>query len=133
MSKFFKLIIFAFVVSMFCGCSILSKNTVAGSYLEEGTGYSMKKDIAFNMAVSNALMKISNEHSSSVSSAERQLYITNEKSQGRASESFTYEQNGAVKSNATINEYKIIRRRYTKYRNQWKCVVTVSVSFENVN
>ena len=26
---FFKLIIFAFVVSMFCGCSILSKNTVS--------------------------------------------------------------------------------------------------------
>ena len=134
MKKIINLIIISVLsIVMLSGCSVLAKNNFAGSYVEEGTGYSMKKDVAFNMAVTNALMKISNEHSSSVKSAERQLYATTENSNGRSAETFNYESDGSVKSNATINEYKIISRRYIKYRRRWKSKVTVAVKFEDVN
>ena len=133
MKNFITFIIIAALSSvMFSGCAIFSKNTFAGSYVEEGTGYSMKKDIAFNMAVHNALAKISNEHSSSVNSAERQLYTNVERSRGRAAETFTYESNGSTKSNAQISDYKIVRRWYYKRRGQWRCIVTVAVEYENV-
>lgn len=134
MKKFINIIfIAACVVIMFNSCGT-AKNISANSFVEEGTGFSMKKDVAFDMAVNNALVKITNEHSSAVESSERQLYASNETNRGRNNENYSYEHNSVNKSKAQINDYKILKRkyRYNRFRNRWECNVTVSVDFSNV-
>lgn len=129
--KFIFIVVFTAVIVSGCGTA---KNFSRNSFVEEGTGISMKKDIAFDMAVNNALVKISNEHSSSVNADERQLYVSNETNRGRNNENYTYELNSSKNSMAQISEYKIVKRKYkyNRFRNRWECNVTVSVDFNNV-
>ena len=135
MKKVINFVMAALVFFAAVSCGTI-KSAPIRDYSEEGTGFSMKKDIAFNMAVANALEKISNEHGVSIESYSKKSYSTFEKSHnGRPSEVFEYKTDGETKTKSMINDYRVVERKYSyDTRNQqWVCTVKVVVSYENVN
>ena len=115
------------------GCGT-SRNLSSRAIVEEGTGYSMKKDIAFSMAVTNALAKISSEHKVDVTTADSQKYRTSESSKERPAESYTFESAAGTASKMTVSRYEVISREYNyiRSRKQWECKVSVSVDPGNI-
>ena len=115
------------------GCGT-SKHLASKALVEEGTGYSMKKDIAFSMAVTNALAKISNEHKVDVTTADSQKYRTAENSKGRPAESYSYESAAGTASKMTVCGYEVISREYNYIRSQkqWECKVSISVDTSDI-
>ena len=132
-----KLVSILSVLSLFVlllGCSP-SKKLSSRVIVEEGTGYSMKKDVAFNMAVTNALAKISSEHKVDVVTRDDQTYESSEASNGNEAEEYHYESSSGTRSKTTVCGYEVIDREYTylRSRKQWECRVSVSVPSKNLN
>jgi len=134
MKTFIKLIFGVLFAALVAGCGV-AKNTTLTSYVERGTGYAMREDIAFHKAFHNALTKISNENSAQIENTERQVYVSNEKSRGRSTENLVYETNSVLKSSASTSHIKIKRAKTRKrlFRNEYICRMKVSVEFDDVN
>lgn len=112
-----------------CGSA---KQLSSTSYTEEGTGYSMNKDIAFDIARSNALTKISNEHCVNVDTEDKQTYSSTENSRGSSSENYQYNINSKTNSSATVSDYVVVKRKYKRVKKQWECTVQIAVDKDNV-
>lgn len=134
MKKIFIFIVIAVSAIMLNSCGS-AKNFSANNFVEEGTGVSREKDIAFDKAVNNALIKITNEYSSVVNANERRIYASSNNGNSKDAETFNYESDASNKSAAKIDKYEIKKRKYVynKFKNLWTCSVTVSVPIKNVN
>ena len=134
MKKFIAIIFKVLLIATLSGCGT-AKNLTLTSYVERGTGVAMNEDMAFKKAIHSALTKISNEYSVTVDDVERQLYTSNERNHGRNNENLVFETNSTTKSSATINRYRVVKRRFHKrwFRTEYTCRVKVAVDFDNVN
>lgn len=133
MKKTFYILAILFSFMMLYVCST-TRNLPARALVEEGSGYSMKKDVAFNMAVTNALAKISNEHKVEVATRDNLAYKTVESSDGKVAETYHYETGAGTNSRVTISGYEVVSREYNYIRSQkqWECKVSVSVDSNNL-
>ena len=131
MKKF--IFIIALLTAVLRGCGT-AKNMNLTSYVEEGTGTSINRDKAYDMAVNNALLKITKAHGITVKATEQQEYADTEATHGKSGEVFNYESHASTKSLASIVDYRVVKHKYSKSRFSKKitCTVVVSVPFENV-